>query len=147
VLSYSYPSLPSPAPTPVHCPNEKLRGHICRTLLVWQLSSLFCIYVCFVSTTETICEVHVSLLLVCARVNGVVHNMHNVFTVCFIALSTVLEYASQCHTCVTVCTEHTETYVCMLHCKRMYSTMSAHVHSSAVHSTLIGYLPYLLTFC
>lgn len=66
-------------------PNEKFWGHICRTLLVWQLSSLLCNYVCFVPTTETICEVHVGLLLVCACVNGVVHNMHNVFTVLYVS--------------------------------------------------------------
>ena len=101
---------------------------------------------CFVSTTETICEVHVGLLLVCVRINGVVHNMHNVFTVCFIAMCTVLENASQCHTRVTVFTEHTENCVYIFHCKSMYSAMSVHGQSSAVHSMLIGYLPILLLF-
>jgi len=31
------------------------------------------------------CEVHVGLLLVCVFVNGVVHNMHNVFTVLYVS--------------------------------------------------------------
>ena len=66
-------------------PNNKFWGHICRTLLVWQMSSLFYNYVCSVSTTETIREVHVGLLRVCVRVNGVVHNMHDVFTVLYVS--------------------------------------------------------------
>jgi hypothetical protein len=82
----------------------------------------------------------------CSQYAQCVHNMHNVFTACFIAMSTVLENASQRHTCVTVFTEHTETYVCIFHCNNMYSTLSVHVQSSAGHSMLIGYLPILLLF-
>jgi hypothetical protein len=66
--------------------------------------------------------------------------------VCFIAMCTVLENTRQYHTCVIVFTEHRETDVCICHRNSMYSTMSAHVQCSAVHSMLIGSLPVLLLF-
>jgi hypothetical protein len=52
---------------------------------VLELSSLFCNHICSLSTTETICEVRVELLLVCACVNSAVHNMLNVFTVLYVS--------------------------------------------------------------
>jgi hypothetical protein len=37
-------------------------------------------------------------------------------------------------------------YVCIFHCKSMYSAMYVHGQSFAVHSLLVGYLPILLLF-
>jgi hypothetical protein len=139
-----------PTCTPTLFPNEKFWGHICRILLVWQLSSLFCSYVCFVSTTEMVCEVHVGLLLVCVHVNGVVHNMHNVFTVCFIAMCAVLENASQCHTRVTIFTERTENYVYIFFTARACTVqclcMGRVLHCTAYSLVTFSFFFYLCVF-
>ena len=87
-------------------------------------------------------------------------------------MCTVLENASQCHTCVTVFTvlyvsqpcaqfwkmpvsairvllslQNTHKLnVCIFHCRSRYSAMSVHGQSYAVRSLLTGYLPILLLF-
>jgi hypothetical protein len=139
-----YPHCPCLCPLPLW----KIWGKIFRPLFVWEMSSLFCNHICFVSTTESICEVHIDLVLFCVHVklwcSQYAERVHS--TVCFIAMCTILENVSQCHTCVTVFTERTEIYVCIFHCKSLCSTMCVHVQCSVVYSMLIGYLAILLLF-